>query len=66
MTEKHDQIRAIVKILGNDLGNDINIIVMICVWIITLWDFIVIIRFMGFVRIIKCYEMYHCIRIKSF
>ena len=57
MIEEHDQIRAIVKmhryLLDHDLGNDINIIVIICVWIITSWDFIVIMRFMRLVGIIK-------------
>ena len=57
MIEEHDQIRAIVKmhryLLDHDLGNDINIIVIICVWIITSWDFIVIMRFMRLVSIIK-------------
>ena len=33
----------------DDLGNDINIIVIICVCIITLWDFVVITGFMGFI-----------------
>ena len=37
-----------VASMYNGLGNDINIIVIICVWIITLWDFIVITGFMGF------------------
>ena len=58
MIEEHAQIRVIVKmhryyLVYGDLGNDINIIVIICVWIITSWDFIVIMRFMGLVRIIK-------------
>ena len=44
--------------MNNGLGNDINIIVIICVWIITLWDFIVITGFMGFCELWRVTKNY--------
>ena len=43
--------------VNEDLGNSINIIVIICVWI-TLWDFIVITGFMGFCELWRVTKNY--------